>query len=365
MFKKVFLFYLSYLVALTYSQTLLMLWFLTNGVSYLQMLFYFLVLYVSVLVTFFLLRNINFSSKFALVFGVTTSALGVLVANFMTQPAHIFITAILFGFNIVFFWTIYNSLHFKYSQSNENGYKSGAYFLFMPIFSAVLAPLAGFVATKLGYHFLFLSGIVLYILPFYFAFHMPKFDFKFNFINSARNMENKLLIAFQGYNEMLSYNIVPIFTLFFINTPGKLGNFFGYLAILSAVTAFLNSKISDKFKNRKLFFYLFISLHSLSYIPLALVNSLAGWRIFAGISNFTFGLANPFNLALAVDHAKGETVDTMLGREIYLNSGRVVMILVALTVFFFSHSLKVALLLSVLASLLYPVVAYFKKVYLK
>ena len=365
MFKKVYLFYLSYLVAMTYSQMLLLLWFLNNGVSYVQMLIYFLVMYVSVLTLYLILRKITFSSRFALVLGVASSALGVLVANFMTKPTDIFYTAVLFGVNIVFFWTVYNMLHFKESLSHEHGKNSGAYFLFMPIFTAILAPISGQIVENFGYHVLFVSAMFVYLIPLYIAFSIPSFKFKFEFWKAARKMEHKILLIFQGYNSMLSYNVVPIFTLFYINTPGKLGNFFGYLAILSALTAFINSKFSDKKKTRKIFFYTFIILNAICFIPLALTNTLLGWQAFSGVSNFAYGLANPFNMALVMDHAKGDITDTMLGREIYLNSGRVIMILVALAAFLSTGSLKMALLISICVALLYPITAYFNRVYLK
>ncbi len=365
MFKKVFLFYISYLAAMIYAQTLLLLWFLHNGVSYIDMLLYFLVFYIAVLLLFFVLKGIKFNSRNALLIGVGTSALAILVANFMTHVYFIYIIAIIFSFNIVFFWTIYNTLHFKYSESHEHGFKSGMYFLFTPVFSTILAPIAGVVVERFGYHTLFLSSMVLYAIPMYLALKLPSFDFKFDTYKALRNMEHKVLVTMQGYIFMLSYNIVPIFTLFYINTPGKLGNFFGYLAILSAVTALINSKISDRLKKRAFFFYFFNIINSISYIPLAFVTSVFGWGLFTSISNLTYGLSNPFNFALTLDHRKGEIIDTMAAREIYLNLGRVIMILVALIVFVFTKSLNMALLVSVIISFAYPITAYFNRVYLK
>src|SRR3989344_8910053 len=41
MFKRIYFFYLTYLVAMVYSQTLLMLWFFKNGISFAEMFFLF------------------------------------------------------------------------------------------------------------------------------------------------------------------------------------------------------------------------------------------------------------------------------------------------------------------------------------
>ncbi len=365
MFKRVYLFYLSYLAAMIYAQTLLMLWYQSNGVSYIQMLFYFLVFYTAVILFYFILKGIQFTSRKALIFGVLASVVGVLIANQMTHIYEIYIVAIIFALNIVFFWTIYNVLHFKYSESHEHGFKSGMYFLVTPVFSTILAPFAGVVVERFGYHTLFFSSMIFYFISFLLIFRIPSFDFKFETYRAIRTLEHRVLLVMQGYVFMLSYNIIPIFTLFYINTPGKLGNFFGYLAIISAVVALVNSKLSDKIKKRAFFFYFFNIINSISYIPLALTSSIFGWQLFTGINNLTYGLSNPFNFTLTLDHREGDIVDTMLGREIYLNLGRVIMILIALIVFLFTQSLSKALLVSVIISFAYPIYAYSKRVYLK
>lgn len=365
MFKKVFIFYMSYIVAMVYSQTLLLLWFLEKGVSYVNMFFYFLVFYGITVVLFFLLKGIKFNSRTALVLGVLSSASTMLVANYMTQVYEIFLIAILFAINIVFFWTIYNTLHFKYSGDHEHGFKSGIYFLCYPVFSVFLAPLAGIVVEKFGYQTLFVSSFLLYSLPILLALRLPTFDFQFETYKAIHNVEHRVLLMFQGYIFTLSFSIVPIYTLFFINTPSGVGNFFGYLAVLSAVTALINSRISDRLKKRAFFFYFFNIVNAMSYIPLAIASSFVGWQIFAGINNLTYGLSNPFNFALTLDHRKSEIVDTMLGREIYLNLGRVAMLAVALMTFLLTQSLSKALLVSVCISFVYPVYAYTQGVYLK
>lgn len=364
MFKRIYIFYLIYLAVMVYSQTLLMLWFQTKGVSYLEMLFYFLVMYVATVALFFVFSGIKFTSKQALFLGIFSSACAIFFANILSHTYQIYIIATLFAINIIFFWTIYNTLYFKYSSTDENGLKSGMYFLFSPIFSAILVPLSGLIVERFGYHALFISSICLYVFPLIFIFKLPNFEFKFHAWSAAKNLEHKVLVLMQGYVFMLSFNIIPMFTLFYINTPSKLGNFFGFLAILSAVTALVNARLSDRLKKRAFFFYTFNILNSISYVPLALASSLTSWSVFASISNLTYGLSNPFNFALTLDHKKQELVDTMLGRELYLNAGRALMVLVALVVFYFTQSLQKALLVGVLVSFAYPIIAWRQKVYL-
>lgn len=365
MFKRIYFFYLIYLCVTGYAQTLFFLWFQQHGVSYLGMLFVAVCNYAGAILVFFLLEGRTVTNRISLRLGITASASAVFVASIMTHPWHAYIAGTLFAGSGVFFWTIYNTMYFKYSVREEHGYKSGLYFLFFPLSGAVTAPLAGFVAEKLGYHFLFTSALALYLVPFMLVFVLPSFDFKFKTKEAVSKIENKALIFFQGYNGLLGMTLIPIFTLFFITTPLKLGNFFGYLAILAALVAVFNSKISDKLKKRTSFFYFFTILNTLSYLPIIFISTLTGWRIFAGINNITSNLSNPFDIALILDHAKLDTEGTMLAREIYLNAGRVCMLLLALLILWLTHSFIAVLLVSSLTAILYPLVAYYQKVYLK
>jgi len=364
MLKRVYLFFLTYLGAMLYGQSLLLLWFLKNEISFVGILLYFLAMYLFALFFFFILQGRTFSSRFALSFGVATSALGVLVANFLSHPFQIYIISFVFALNIVFFWTYYNILHFRASEEGH-GVKSGAYYFMIIALGVVLSPLAGLVADKFGYHFLFLSSAALYIIPFILSFYMPRFDFHFATREVAKKIEHPVLVAFQGYIFMLTYNAVPIFTLFFITTPLRFGNFLGYLAIFGALAALFNAKVSDRLKKRTSFFYFFTSLNALSYLPLFLSRSFGGWQMFSALNSFTFGLNRPFDMAMTMDHAKFEIGETMLGREIYLNVGRVSMVLLLLVIYYLTSSFWTALLVSAVVPLLYPLVAYQQKVYLK
>jgi len=156
MFKRIYFFFLTYIAAMTYSQTLLMLWFFQNGISYAEMLIYFFAIYFFVFIFYFILENRKFSSRFSLLLGILCSAIGVLLANFIPVSTYlIYVLALFFALNFVFFWTIYNALHFKYSEKHERGFKSGVYFLLFPVLGAILSPISGLIVGKFGFSFLF------------------------------------------------------------------------------------------------------------------------------------------------------------------------------------------------------------------
>lgn len=298
-------------------------------------------------------------------FGILTSMAAVLVANLITINYYfIFIISFLFSLNLVSFWLIYNILHFKYSEKEEHGFKSGAYFLLYPVLSVLLAPFAGLIVEKFGYQFLFFSSMLLYAIPLVSVFYLPNFDFEFATREAVSKTQYPILVAFQGYMFMLTANVISIFTLFFITTPLRLGNFFGYLAVFAAFAALFNSKISDRLKKRTHFFYVFAILNSLSYIPLVLFRSFAGWQIFSGINNFTYGLTKPFELTMTLDHSEHHIMQVMLGREVWLAIGKIFLFVVFFSVYFITSSVWTALVWTSLVPLLYPVIAYYQKAYL-
>ncbi len=365
MFKRIYFFFASYIVATTYSQTLLLFWFFKNGLSELNLLFYVLFQCVASLLIYFIVQGKSIESRKSLFLGVLFSFSGVLFASLITHPYHAFIVSFMFGLTNVFFWTIYNTMYFKYSEKGEHGFKSGMYFLLFPIIGAIFAPFSGFIAERFSFSFLFFSSFFFYIIPLFFIYFLPSFIFKFEVKEAFFELENKLLVFMQGYISMFRFAFISIFTLFFITTPFKFGSFFGYLAILSALTALLNSRISDKTKNRAFFFYFFTVLDSLTYIPMALAKSFTLWQVFTGINNITTNLSDPFSVTLVLDHAKLNRENTMLAREIYLNLGRICIVVIAIFVLYLSGSFMTSFLIVSFGAILYPITAYYKKIYLK
>ena len=156
------------------------------------------------------------------------------------------------------------------------------------------------------------------------------------------------------------------FTLFFIKTPQAFGNFFGYLAVLTAIVSLVNAHFSDKVKSRKLFYYLFSSLAVVSFLPLAFINNIYYWVIFAGINSICIYLANPFWLVFNLDYYKELGVEkSMILRETFLNLGYSAILLIALFIFYLTSSPKKSLIFVSLLACLLPFISYLQKVYLK
>ena len=162
----------------------------------------------------------------------------------------------------------------------------------------------------------------------------------------------------------VSWSLISIYTLFFITTPISFGNFFGYLALVAAFASVINGYISDKFKNQKYFFYFFSTLAVLSFLPLAFVSNPYYWIIFAGISNLCIYLANPFWFVFNIDYYKKVGIEkTMTLREVFLNFGYILNLLIVFLVFKFTGSPEISLIVISAICCLLPIVSYLQGVY--
>jgi MFS family permease len=255
-------------------------------------------------------------------------------------------------------------MYFKYSSEKRRGLNSGIYFLVSPFIGIVFQPLAGIIAEKFGFHAMFISGLVMFLVPLFLIKFLPDFEFDLDVRKELKKLKFNWTILFQGMSSRINYSLIGIFTLLFIKKPANFGSFFGYLALVAALASLMNGYISDKIKNRKYFFYLFSSLSVLSFVPLAFIDNPYSWGLFAGISNLCFSLASPFALTFSLDYYKEEGAEkAMILREAYLNFGYFFCLLIVFLAFYFTSSTKISLIVISLICCFLPVVAYLQGVY--
>ena len=364
MFKRIYLFFFTYMSAMYLSQTLLVFWLYQNGFGFSDLIIYSFVVYFVALIGIIFLPKIQMSAKRAMFWGIIQSALIVFVLIKIHSPIQLYLSAIFSGLNVIFFWIPCNIMFFKFSSENKRGTNSGMYFLITPIIGVTLQPLAGIVAEKFGFEVVFLFGFFTYIIPILLLKLLPDFEWNLNIKEEFSKIKFNWATFFQGATSRINYTLIPIFSLFFLKTPRQFGNFFGYLAIIAGVASVLNGYISDKIKNRKIFFYLFTSLAVISLVPLAYIENIYYWGIFVGISSLCMNLANPFWLTFNLDYYKDLGVDkTMALREVFLNSGYIFTLLVVFLVFYFTSSTKISLIIISSLCCLFPIVSYLQGVY--
>ncbi len=364
MFKRIYAFFFTYMAAMYLSQTLIIFWLYQKGFGFSDLIDYGLITYLTALVGIVFLPKIKMSAKRAMFYGIISSMLIVLVLIKIWNPGQLYLSAIFSGLNVIFFWIPCNAMFFIFSSENKRGTNSGMYFLITPIIGLTLQPLTGIIAEKFGFEVMFLVGFCTYLIPIMLLKFLPDFEWNLNLREDFSKIKFNWATFFQGATSRINYSLVPIFSLFFLKTPREFGNFFGYLAIVAGIASVLNGYISDKIKNRKVFFYLFTSLAVLSFLPLPFIKNIYYWGLFAGISSLCMNLANPFWLTFNLDYYKEVGVSkTMALRELFLNSGYIFTLLVVFLVYHFTASAKIGFTIIILLCCVLPAASYFQGVY--
>jgi len=366
MLKRIYLFFFIYMSAMYFSQTLIVFWLFKNDFGFDKLLTYYMVAYAVVLVGILFFPKVKMNTKTSIFWGILLSALSVLVLIKIFSSYQLYLSGLFSGLNVILFWIPYNIMHFKFSHEDSRGLHSGMYFLITPIIGITLQPLAGIVAEKFGFEVVFLIGVLAYVIPIILLKFLPSFEYKIDVRKYFQKNKFNWSTFFQGMSSRVNWSLIPIFTLFFITTPRAFGNFFGYLALMTAIASMINGHISDKIKNRKMFFYLFSSFSVVSFLPLAFATNPYYWSIFAGIGSLCLSLASPFWLTFNIDYYKDVGLEkTMALREVFLNMGYITTLAISLLVFYFTSSPKISLIVVSVICLLLPVVSYYQKVYLK
>lgn len=363
-FRRIYFFFFTYMAAVYFSQNLLIFWLFKNGFSFADVVIYYgLTFFVAIICILYFPKH-DRSSKKSILLGIIFSLFSFLVLIKIFSSIQLYLSAVLLGLNVLFFWIPNNIMYFKYSSIEKRGTNSGMFFLIMPIIGVTLQPLAGLVAEKFGFEIMFLFGAGLYLLPIFLVRLLPEFKWNLDIKKELSDLKFNWTIFFQGVSSRINSPLIPLFTLFFIKSPSNFGSFLGYLALVAAIASVLNGYISDKLKSRKYFFYIFTSLAVLSFLPLAFVSNIYLWGLFAGIASFCLSLANPFWFAFSLDHYHGIGVQkTIVLREVFLNLGYTLGLLLVFFVFYLTSSTKISLIAISLICIISPVVSYFQKVY--
>ncbi len=364
MFKRIYFFFLTYIVSITYAQALTALWFYKNGASFATLILFFFITYTVSLALMYLLQNVTIRSRTALYIGVLTSALGVIVVVPFFGVWQIYLAGFLFGLNIPLLWITYNIMYFKWSDEKDHGVKSGAYFLLFPAAGIVFGPLAGFVAERYGFPIFYVSGFLIYILPLFLIRYLPHFEFSFDVRKELSSIKFDWVTTLTGVAGRIYFDLIPIFTLFFIDTPSSLGKFIGYLALMTAIASLVNGYISDKMKNRKLFFYVTSTLAVGSFIPLLFVHTAVGWGFWAGIATLAATLASPFWMVYNIDVRKSLGIEkAMVLREIFRHVGYIIALGLAFIIIQITGDFRIGMAVVIVIALTLPIAAYLQGVY--
>lgn len=362
-FKNVYLFFFAWVAVEVYGKTLWLLWFKQNGASLLQLTLYFLLLFLTPVLVIKLLKHARLPSRTSLLLGILASMLSYPLLLFLVSPVQMYLAGILGGLGYVFFWAAYNTLFFEASHRHQYGITSGLYFLAPAMLGVGLPLFSGLVAKDLGFPVLIATAALLYIIPLALVHGLENFTVSYDIGPRLSGIRVKTLLFLEGFFEAGVGVIVPITALRFLQQPLDLGVFFGVLAAAAGLANMMFTHYSDKFKQRKAYFYVFSIGAIVSFITLSFIHDTFAWEVVTGITNFFVVLASAFWLALPLDHLAVPIRALMVSREFLLNLGRALGALIIVGSVAVTGNLQAGFMAIGFLSLAYPITAYYQRIY--
>jgi hypothetical protein len=249
--------------------------------------------------------------------------------------AALFIT--LFSLRNILFWIPLNVKFFEKSKSETNGKDSFAYAAIGSVLSILLLPLAALCIQEFGYSATFLFAALLGIpIAIIIWRNLQEKTYRLDFGESFKELKGlKSIIFFEGAIDQLSCVVIPIITLLYIKTELGFGGVLSYLALVSLVAAYFMATHSDKKQKRVTYLVpLFFAMAGITF-AMGFTNSFGVWIVLLTLFSTAYTISYPMRLALIMDRKKTD-IGFWTVREVVLNAGRFVTLLIAAVLLYFS-----------------------------
>ncbi|MDZ4229106.1 MAG: hypothetical protein U1C50_02525 [Patescibacteria group bacterium] len=319
-FFHLLVFYAAYLWFRNFSTSVLGPHFLEQAVSIKQMILGNVWFFLAGVLTLLLLKQLF--SRLAWRLAIILSFISILLIMKIDHLWQFYLSYILAGMNMVLFSTPYNIVHFQLTPKTRTSYSSAIMFSVYPLISLISPLLAGWLA-EINYIYIWIGTGAFFLLALFLTKFQVNFTISFNWRRSFEYLRpTRVYILLQGLWEAVIFSAIPVFTLYFIQTPLYYGTYLAYLGLVAVVANLFLGQLSDKLRHRLKFLYpvTFLSALITLLLPLA-INDLKLWLILTGVLQFLLPLFWNFSTAFFVD-LQPDLIRDMPVREILLAAGR-------------------------------------------
>ena len=309
--------------------------------------------------TLLLLKQL--SSRPAWRWAIVLAFVGILVIIKIDYLWQFYLCNILLGINMVLFFAPYNIVHFQLTPKTRTSYSSAIMFSIYPLISLISPLLAGWLA-EISYAYIWIGSAVFFLLALYLTKFQTQLTINFNWRKNLTYLRpTRVFILLEGLWEPVVFSAIPVFTLYFIQSPLYYGTYLAYLALVAVVANLALGQLSDKLRHRLGFLYPVTLLLVLTTLLLPLgINNLKLWLILTGALQFLLPLFWNFSTSFFVDLQPNLTRD-MPVREMLLAVGRTVGCLLVFANFYFQDRPTYIFYLLGGIMFLYPVLLWLRR----
>ncbi|MBU1085844.1 MAG: hypothetical protein ABIJ43_02555 [Candidatus Beckwithbacteria bacterium] len=330
-FFNLLVFYASYVWFKSFSGSVLIPYYHQQGIVQQQMVIADVLFFLSAIVITLFLKTIysKKSWRLALIF----SMIGLFLITNIYNIYQYYLSSIIIGFTIIFFYVTYNIAHFELTPKHRTGFSSAILFSLAPIISLIAPLVAGFTAN-FNYLYIWIFSLIFFLLSFYLS--RKQYNFKIQYKISFKEIKPTMVFTFlEALWEPLVFTVIPVFSLFFIKSPLYFGAYMSYLSLMSVIANLTLGKLTDKLQKRIVFLYpLTILMAVVTFLfPFALTK-IIWWLVITGIIQFFTPLFWNLTTSMFIDTTK-DIRTGFVTRELVLSIGRAIStILIAINFYF-------------------------------
>ncbi len=316
-----------------FTRTILPAYYLSQGITLYQMIVASILVFGSQLI--FLLVFRQSTAKWLWRISILTTLASTLLIIRLETVWQYFLASAVNGVALATYWVAYNIAYFGATPKQKTGLGSAIMFSVFPLLNIVGPPLGGFIMQSNTTLFWTIS-LFFFTIAYLLVEVQQDFSVKYSVLESLFEIKaTRIFLFLEGIWEALPFAIIPVYTLYFIQTPLSYGAFAAYLSLIGVAANLLLGKTTDKLQKRVLFLYpLTLVLAATTFMFPHATNSLAVWLVVTGVINFFLPLFWNISTSMVVDtHANLQIA--IPGREIVLAAGRVtgfILVLISFTV---------------------------------
>ena len=260
------------------------------------------------------------------------------------------LVGVAFGLYLPFFWIPVNILMARMTDKGDRGVTYGAFFFAWPLAAFVAPLLGGLVIGFANYTLLFIIGIVIIAstigVVFAYRNYIPKKQVMRIRID-ALGKRNVLALFGEGGFEGVFWVGLILVTYVFTQDEVAIGALFSLFGLCAGIMAIILGKVSDKIQNR----VFFLRVSALASIPCVIAVSYASsveeFALTNGLLEVACFVLPIFLFAILTDKMEDAKNDSVVGREFFLNIGRVSTVSILMTLLYFGFTPQQCFLLCI------------------
>jgi MFS family permease len=264
----------------------------------------------------------------------------------------VIIPPLFFGIYIVAFWIPYNTLMMHITSAKTRGATIGVYFLVWPLITAVGPLFGGLLITRYSYDAMFIFAIAVIAVN---LFYMSGF-------RVLRKLRERIIIPelvqsvtvgilrkekttldFTGIGSRLMYGVliegvndgvfwiaIPIISFEFATSETTLSQYLSLFALWGAIMTVALGYLSDRIKNRRTILRIGAILCGISIVLSTLAPTVSGYLVGMSATYFFLAIIPAFIFTMLLDKLERYKKKGVLVRELLLNVGRTLGVLMTI-----------------------------------